>query len=307
MNMRTITVHNGKCHADEVFGVALINHFTGVKHEVVRTRDKDIISNTSMTLDVGGECDGFINIVNDEMFFEGGFDHHQFEDDNELYGLSSAGLVWRAIKTTLSLEDKYPTIDALVKDIDDQDIGVQPQERFHFTNIIGSFNHTDIYSIEQDMQFDKAVDFSMEIIKNFISKDEEAKAKADTLANGFVMALVRNTEVFRIMCIIPEDKSRPLPHISSIMVDPNEADFLLTYTADNDTWQMATVPLEKGSYKTKFHLLEMDDPNTVFVHKAGFLGVYKENGDGSIIVKCDDRTDSLIINPKRFLERRYEK
>jgi len=46
------------------------------------------------------------------------------------------------------------------------DVGLQKAKAFEFSSLIKCFNHVNIFSIEQDKQFEKAVDFVMTTIKS---------------------------------------------------------------------------------------------------------------------------------------------
>lgn len=76
----TVITHDGVFHSDEIIAIAILIRNLG-DIVVVRTRDKKLIGLAEYVVDVGGEC-------SDKRF-----DHHQFNDKDTYYGLSSAGLV----------------------------------------------------------------------------------------------------------------------------------------------------------------------------------------------------------------------
>lgn len=96
MTHKTIATHNGSFHADDVFGVAVLQ---GVfpSNTLIRTRDPQQIDGADFAVDVGGVWDPAT----------GRFDHHQrgfagarpaYEKEGvmvEGVGYASAGLVWR--------------------------------------------------------------------------------------------------------------------------------------------------------------------------------------------------------------------
>jgi len=87
----TIVTHNGTHHADEALAVHLLRklpQFTAAKLQ--RTREKSIIDQATIVVDVGAEYDAARHR----------YDHHQrgFEetlDKDHKIKLSSAGLVWK--------------------------------------------------------------------------------------------------------------------------------------------------------------------------------------------------------------------
>lgn len=92
-----IATHSGSFHADDVFGVAVLAALHP-GHEIVRTRDPQVLAGADFQVDVGGEWDAA----------RGRFDHHQRGFDGTrtratqdgatepAEGYASAGLVWQA-------------------------------------------------------------------------------------------------------------------------------------------------------------------------------------------------------------------
>jgi uncharacterized UPF0160 family protein len=88
-----IATHNGTFHADDVFGVAVLQ-LLHPGAELVRTRDPETISKADFAVDVGGEWDPA----------RGRFDHHQrgfagARPSGVVY--ASAGLVWERFGAAL--------------------------------------------------------------------------------------------------------------------------------------------------------------------------------------------------------------
>jgi urease accessory protein len=87
----TIVTHNGTHHADEALAVHLLRKLPQFSTaNLTRTREKSIIDQATIVVDVGAEYDVARNR----------FDHHQrgFEevfDNQHKIKLSSAGLVWK--------------------------------------------------------------------------------------------------------------------------------------------------------------------------------------------------------------------
>ena len=81
-----IATHNGKFHADDVFGVALLTQLYP-DAQVVRSRDKEVLDQADIVLDVGGTYD-----VEARRF-----DHHQLTSGARPSGIlfSAFGLLWQ--------------------------------------------------------------------------------------------------------------------------------------------------------------------------------------------------------------------
>jgi urease accessory protein len=87
----TIVTHNGTHHADEALAVNLLRKLPQYATATLqRSRDKSIIDQASIVVDVGAEYDAARHR----------YDHHQrgfeetFDKDHKIK-LSSAGLVWK--------------------------------------------------------------------------------------------------------------------------------------------------------------------------------------------------------------------
>ena len=73
--IKTVAVHDGVFHADDLLCVALIDYFGGTSHQVVRTRNPEAISKADIACDVG----------------LGEFDHHDKERETYPNGVIMAG------------------------------------------------------------------------------------------------------------------------------------------------------------------------------------------------------------------------
>jgi len=244
----TIATHNGIFHADEVTAIALLNVFTEAKYSVIRTRDQATIDQANIAIDVGGKYDEVDR-----------FDHHQKSYTGTL---SSAGMIWQWLA-----ESGYPTIDKLIAEVDAQDTGVQRQEQFHYCNIISSFNASDIHGEDQAQAFNDAVAFATRFIGNLKAKEDLRQHQADIAHNakfqeqeGVMFAMVAEWV--------------PVSNLVGL------ADFMVSYDKAQEAWTVQQVPAQLGEFGGKYKLLARDtDPELgfeVFVHKAGFIGKYKE-------------------------------
>lgn len=84
---KTVAVHDGHFHADDVFAVAILTLALKQDLKIIRTRDADKIKAADYALDIGLEYDPANNR----------FDHHQTGSPERENGIpyASAGLVWK--------------------------------------------------------------------------------------------------------------------------------------------------------------------------------------------------------------------
>lgn len=128
---RSVAVHDGAFHADEVTACALLIVFDLVDEEkIVRTRDEKLLRRCMFVCDVGGVYDPVRKL----------FDHHQSDYKGEL---SSAGMVLLYLKGEglLSAEEFDYLRGAVIKGVDDHDNGRSVQEMgvCSFSHVIANF------------------------------------------------------------------------------------------------------------------------------------------------------------------------
>ena len=117
VNLRSVGVHDGGFHADEVTACALLILFNLVdKDKVVRTRDTALLARCEYVCDVGGIYD-----IEKKLF-----DHHQAEYKGSF---SSAGMILDYLKRKGLLSDKeYDFFNqSLIYGVDEHDNGRAPQ------------------------------------------------------------------------------------------------------------------------------------------------------------------------------------
>lgn len=152
---RSIGVHDGIFHADEVTACSLLILFDlADKDKIIRTRDEALLDTCEFVCDVGG-------LYSPE---EKRFDHHQSSYNGPL---SSAGMVIHYLKDqNLIPKDEYEFLyHTIVKGIDDHDNGRSPQVSGHalFSHVIANFTPV-IYDSEKEEQtraFFEALEFTL--------------------------------------------------------------------------------------------------------------------------------------------------
>ena len=115
--LRSVGVHDGMFHADEVTACALLILFNLVdEHKIVRTRETDLLARCEYVCDVGGVYDPLTKL----------FDHHQVSYQGPL---SSAGMVLNHLRDSKLLDaEEYAFLQgSLIKGVDEHDNGKMPQ------------------------------------------------------------------------------------------------------------------------------------------------------------------------------------
>jgi uncharacterized UPF0160 family protein len=152
---RSVGIHDGTFHADEVTACALLITFNLVDvDKIIRSRDPAALANCEFVCDVGGVYDPSQKL----------FDHHQVSYHGDL---SSAGMVLDYLKLHGMIHiDEFQLLNiSLVLGVDAHDNGRAPQLLgvTTFSHIISNFNPTsaEMGGAIVDVAFYQALDFVM--------------------------------------------------------------------------------------------------------------------------------------------------
>lgn len=152
---RSVGIHDGTFHADEVTACALLVVFDLVDQDkIIRTRDPERLLECEYVCDVGG----FYSIESKL------FDHHQASYQGDL---SSAGMILDYLKEKkiLSLEEFHFFNHALILGVDAHDNGRAPQYAGFctFSHVIANFNPIFYETDDQklDLAFHEALQFTI--------------------------------------------------------------------------------------------------------------------------------------------------
>jgi len=242
---KNIATHNGVFHADEITAIALLKVFTNDKYTLTRVpHNTHDFTDYDFIIDIGKRHDGV-------RFF----DHHQYKG-----GKSSAGLIW----DYLGQEIKYKKITRFIKLIDSVDTGEVKPNEFEFSKIISAFNHTDIYSINQERQFQKAVALAVELIHSYKLHDMQYHEAKKCIKN--IRYLNEKNSVALLPNFTPFWKSfinaEKTPHIKAVVWED----------AKQKNWKVQLVPKTEDSFEFNTNPLPQNSLMT-FVHRAGFFAV----------------------------------
>ncbi|NGX61628.1 MAG: hypothetical protein K940chlam9_01115 [Chlamydiae bacterium] len=152
---KSVGIHDGHFHADEVTACALLVAFGCVDRErIIRTRDPALLEKCEFVCDVGG-------LYNSE---KKQFDHHQVSYLGEL---SSAGMILKyLLAEKIIQEEEYRFFyHSLIQGVDDHDNGRSPQIPgvCTFSHVIANFNppQYDAAPEEQEKAFREAFIFAL--------------------------------------------------------------------------------------------------------------------------------------------------
>ena len=288
MKINKLVTHDGSFHADDIFACAtlcLVLEKEGVKFEITRARNEEIIKNGDYFFDVGGVYDAETNR----------FDHHQKggagKRENSIE-YSSFGLVWKkfGLKLTGSEEITELIDEHLVAPVDAFDNGFDLVENKY--DISPYFIQHFFISMrptwaEKDISNDKMFLKSVEIAKEILSR-EIMQAKDTFLAKERIISIYQNATEKRIIIL---DESYPYENILNNFSEP----LFVVYPKTNDNlWGVKVIKENPKTFKSRKDFpslwggLQNEElqkisgvQDAVFCHKGLFMAVAKSK-EGAI-------------------------
>ena len=288
MKINKLVTHDGSFHADDIFACAtlcLVLEKEGVKFEITRARNEEIIKNGDYVFDVGGVYDAETNR----------FDHHQKggagKRENSIE-YSSFGLVWKkfGLKLTGSEEITELIDEHLVAPVDAFDNGFDLVENKY--DISPYFIQHFFISMrptwaEKDISNDKMFLKSVEIAKEILSR-EIMQAKDTFLAKERIISIYQNATEKRIIIL---DESYPYENILNNFSEP----LFVVYPKTNDNlWGVKVIKENPKTFKSRKDFpslwggLQNEElqkisgvQDAVFCHKGLFMAVAKSK-EGAI-------------------------
>lgn len=250
-----IATHNGSFHADDVFGVAVLQAVLsadGVETQLIRTRDPELLRSADFTVDVGGEWEPS----------RGRFDHHQkgFEGKRPsgvVY--ASSGLVWkefgvRYVASALRSTQADPAFathiaqaidEELVQYLDMVDTGARQvapglvglSALLHSFNLPGTKESGDTHNAVL-ARFVTAMGVVVDLLDNIIAHKEDellsaqAVREAPTQNEGRILVLPRSG----------------LAWIPVVVREMPLVEFVVYPDSSDEQFQVRTVPVEVDSF-----------------------------------------------------------
>ncbi len=255
--MINIVTHNGTFHSDEVFAIALIKSVFGDdKYNICRTRDIEILEKSKsdphvFVIDLGGE-------FNNDML---NFDHHQQHES-----VNDKSAVMLVLEYLISV-DKLNVAEGdylrknIISFISNWDLGLEQSTANYFhkplPKIISAFNRFNLSGVEEDLQFDKALEFVVQIIEN----ERNAFLELQKAKQNFNSYNTVSNDV-----ILFNDYS---PQYLGMIKDLKNIKFYI-HPMDNN-WTVKAVDINKAPLPK---VINRD--NLVFAHKSRFITVFDD-------------------------------
>lgn len=277
--MKRMAVHNGIFHADDVFGVALMQSIYN-DLEIIRTRDEELLKTCDIVSDVGN----------------GKYDHHHVDKIRRENGIPYCGfgLLWRDfgisyinakfpdlsnLKEQQEVAEKVDTI--LIQQIDAQDNGVDVMTSqvpiMTLCDIIYTFIPTGAGEDEIEKGFFEAVEFAKKILYKITKKFVDSYENYRMIKNELKKQNVQQSHILVL------EKSVPWKD-TILELDRNEDVLYVVYQDVTGSWCTQTVPKEANSFAARKDLpkkwggLNNDDlskltgiENCTFCHPALFI------------------------------------
>lgn len=235
----TIATHNGKFHTDDVMAVAILL-VVFPEALIIRSRDKNILANADILVDVGGSYNVSKNY----------FDHHQQYSPIRKDGIpySAAGLVWKTFGEDCIISVTKKTDSGVIwEDIDNKimipidknDNGIeQTIDCLSLWSIVSSYNVPWNSKASEDEAFAKAVIVIKEFLNNRIKHLHsrilvQDKIKEGSLDHNNILILKQN-----------------IPWQETVIIDEKYKDvlFVVYPSGKENDWRIQAVPSDIGSF-----------------------------------------------------------
>ncbi|MFH1473209.1 MAG: MYG1 family protein [bacterium] len=279
--MIKIVTHDAKFHTDDVFAVATLFLAFGKENcNVVRTRDEEIIHQSDIVVDVGGEY----NVVTKK------FDHHQSGGagarENGI-SYASFGLVWKEYgeKISDSKEVSEEIERVLIQPIDALDNGesissplIPHLHQFDINNVINLYRSTWKEKRDWDESFVEAVDWATWVLTRLIKTTKDILEAKEIVIRAYETAKDKN--------IIVIDKKYDVGRevVMDVLFSYVEPIYAVLYRSDAKNWQVVAIRKEEGSFSSRKSFPESwkalrDEElqkitgvkDSLFCHRSGFM------------------------------------
>jgi uncharacterized UPF0160 family protein len=240
LSVKTIAVHDGTFHADDVFAAAIVL-LINPSATVLRTRNEDLLSSADMRIDVGGN----------HCITTGDFDHHMSGGAGKRANgmpYAACGLIWKNFGKLIAKSDYvFEQIDRrLIQTVDAIDCGHSAghdrltYQYFTISDTIDAFNPA-WPDADQDHNaaFMRAVSFAKTVIANEIRQS----AAFESGRSYVIEAINRSTDHRFIML----DRYCPW---QEVVVLETDALYVLFPSATGD-WRIRAVPDRIGSFNVR--------------------------------------------------------
>jgi len=243
-NKKTIAVHSGNFHADDIFSVAVLSIIFDNKIKIIRTRDEVVFPKVDYVLDVGQQYDPTRNK----------FDHHQNDPSHKRDNgvpYATFGMVWKKFgKKIVGSEEGVKIIEEkLVAPIDADDNALEICKDFlcnvrpyTISEYILSCNAV-LDEKNRDKAFKKLVIFAKEIIemevkivRKFLNDHKKIKS---------IYLLTKDKRII----ILNKDYD-----LNGVLSDYPEPIFVVKPSLNIKSWKVYAVKVKGTQYKNRVDL-----------------------------------------------------
>lgn len=272
MQARSVGIHDGIFHADEVTACALLLLFNKIDRDAIfRTRDPKILNTCEYVCDVGGKYTPQEKL----------FDHHQVEYQGEL---SSAGMILQYLRDSGDLEEGLFAFlrEKLVSGVDAHDNGrlADIDGQMSFSNVISNYVPHKLNTPDDEMMdaFLSAVDFTRDLLEKLRGryryiyaslKEVEAQMEGDRSLMEFDTPMPWIESFFKLGGAQHGAKFVLMPkgeHWKLRGIPPKKETEMAVRVSHPKTWcGLSDEPLKK----------ETGIEGAVFCHKGGFISIWE--------------------------------
>jgi uncharacterized UPF0160 family protein len=243
LDIKTIAVHDGTFHADDVFAVAILL-LINPKLTVVRSRNPETLANADFRIDVGGK----------HSSATGDFDHHMTGGAGKRPNgipYAACGLIWKKFGSLLAPGERtFEHIDRrIVQTVDAIDSGYecgdskQTLSQYTIADAVDAFNPAwNDADQDNDTAFMRAVVFTQDVMRN-----ELRHSAAFDAGRTYVVEAVSRATDPRVVIL---DHYCPW---QEIVVRETAALFVIFPSATGD-WRIRAVPDKIGSFAVRRQL-----------------------------------------------------
>ena len=240
--MKTLAVHDGIFHSDDVFAVAILRlRYPDI--QIRRTREPELLERVNIRVDVGRKYNPNTN----------DYDHHQGLKKKRVNGMpyAAAGLIWKHFGQKLvPIQEEFDYIDRkIIQPIDSSDTGNIPYETATINSnrispiTIDRMVHS-FYPAPPDSKYDipffRAVHFTSAYLeREFLFAKSVAKARA------LIELKIRPDKQYIIL-----DGSIPPPIWKEVLERQSKIDYVVSpYTSGG--WIIETVPIDADRFDSR--------------------------------------------------------
>lgn len=279
---KSVGVHDGSFHADEISACALLVHFGLVERsKVFRSRNLEILKTCEFVCDVGGVYDSTIKR----------FDHHQADYKGDL---SSAGMILSFLKDTQKISNAlYDHLNhSWIMGVDAHDNGRCSVEigTSTFSHIIANFMpiRYDASEEELNVSFGMALDFTIAHLGRMVERFYYMRSCREEVE----AAMRASDEVLYFDKLIPwMDLFFELggeEHPARFVIMPSPSGWKLRGIPPNsrDRMKVRQMLPEKWAGLLDEKLAEVSGiPGAIFCHKGRFISVWKSKQDAEYALR----------------------